>query len=89
MALGRAVVATRTRGPEEALEDERTGLLVPPRDAPALAGAIGRLAADAGLRASMGDAARAVAHERFSARRMATEFEGLFRSLSGVAALRG
>jgi glycosyltransferase involved in cell wall biosynthesis len=88
MALGKAVVATRTRGPEEALEEGRTGLLVLPGDDAALAEAIGRLAADAAGRASMGEAARAVAHERFSARRMAMEFEDLYRSLTGAPALR-
>ena len=42
-----------------------TGLLVPPGDAPALAAALRRLAADAALRARMGAAGRERAVERY------------------------
>lgn len=44
--------------PEIAI-DTRTALVVPPRDAPALAAALARLAGDPGLRATLGQAARA------------------------------
>ncbi|MFP5380022.1 MAG: glycosyltransferase, partial [Vicinamibacteria bacterium] len=43
MALGKAVIATRTGGPEEMIEHRRTGLLVPPGDHAALAAALGEL----------------------------------------------
>lgn len=82
MALGRAVVASRTRGPEEALEDGHTGLLVPPKDIGALAVAISRLIRSTELRGQLGSAARAVALERYSAVRMARQFEDLYRRLS-------
>jgi glycosyltransferase involved in cell wall biosynthesis len=66
MAHGRPVVATAVGGLSEAVEHERTGLLVPPGDAQALRAAIERLLADAPLRARLGAAARERAGERFS-----------------------
>lgn len=59
MLCGLPVVATDIAGPREQVCDGRTGLLVPPGDRDALAGALGRLVADAGLRAAMGAAGRA------------------------------
>ncbi|HTU03734.1 MAG TPA: hypothetical protein VMG58_18010, partial [Candidatus Sulfotelmatobacter sp.] len=44
---------------------EETGLLVPPRRAPAIAEALTRLAGDAALRRSMGEKGRLRAIERF------------------------
>jgi glycosyltransferase involved in cell wall biosynthesis len=52
-------VATDIRGSREEVVPESTGLLVPVRDEPALATALNRLAADAGLRRRMGEAGRA------------------------------
>lgn len=56
-AAGRPVVATRCGGPEEILEDERSGLLVPPADPGALAHAIGSLLDDAELARRLGEGA--------------------------------
>jgi L-malate glycosyltransferase len=70
MAAGRAVVGTRAGGIPEVVEDGVTGLLVPPRDDRALAGAIVRLLADRGLRQRMGAAGLARVRERFSVERM-------------------
>ena len=61
MAYGRPVVATAVGGLADAVVDGETGLLVPPRDAAALRGAIVRLLEDPGLRRRLGDAARASA----------------------------
>jgi L-malate glycosyltransferase len=58
MAMGLAVVGTRTGGVPEAVVDGETGLLVRPGDAAALAEAIVRLLKDAPLRARMGEAGR-------------------------------
>jgi glycosyltransferase involved in cell wall biosynthesis len=49
-ALGAAVVATRTGGIPELVEDEVTGLLVPPRRPDLLAGALDRMLEDEALR---------------------------------------
>jgi glycosyltransferase involved in cell wall biosynthesis len=66
MAHGRPVVASAVGGLLDAVEDERTGLLVPPGDAAALRSAIERLLLDPMLRARLGAAARERAGERFS-----------------------
>lgn len=58
MACSRPVVATNIPGCREAVVNEGTGLLVPPRNPEALAQAIGRLIADPALRAHMGKAGR-------------------------------
>jgi len=53
MAAGRPVVASGTGGSAEYLRDGENALLSPPGDASALAAALTRLAADAGLRARL------------------------------------
>jgi len=58
MAMGRAIVATRTGGTPEMIEDDATGLLIPPGSADEIAAAVGRLLADPGRRSSLGRAAR-------------------------------
>ncbi len=57
-ASGLPVVAPAAGGPLDLVSNGVTGLLVPPGDAGALAGAVARLAADPGLRAGQGRAAR-------------------------------
>jgi D-inositol-3-phosphate glycosyltransferase len=51
----------------EVVEDGRTGFVVPPLDAQALAGAVLRILGDDEARASFGTRGRARAIERFSA----------------------
>ncbi len=58
MLTGLPVVATDIRGPREQVVDGVTGLLVPPGTVAPLAAVLARLAADAGLRARMGEAGR-------------------------------
>jgi glycosyl transferase family 1/glycosyl transferase family 4 len=79
MALGRAVVATRTGGPEEIVADGRTGVLVDPEDEGALAGAVAGLAGDPALRARLGAQARAAARRDYDARRVADALAGIYR----------
>lgn len=55
---GRPVVATDVGALSECVDDEKTGLLVPPRDVDALANAMIRLLTDDSLRQTMGNAAR-------------------------------
>jgi glycosyltransferase involved in cell wall biosynthesis len=66
MAYGRPVVVTGVGGLVDAVENERTGLIVPPRDVQALRSAITRLLDDSPLRERLGSAARAEARETFS-----------------------
>lgn len=58
MACGRPVVATDIPGSREAVMNEETGLLVPPRHPEALANALDRLISDTALRKRMGTAGR-------------------------------
>lgn len=58
-ASGVAVVAPATGGPLDLVRHGRTGLLVPPCDADAIAAVVDRLAADADQRRDLGRAARA------------------------------
>jgi glycosyltransferase involved in cell wall biosynthesis len=66
MAYGRPVVATAVGGLLDAVEDEVTGLLVPPGDVKALRAAIERLLGDAELRHRLATTARVIVRERFS-----------------------
>jgi glycosyltransferase involved in cell wall biosynthesis len=68
-AMGLPIVATDIRGCRQVVDDGRTGLLVPVREAGPLAAAIGRLVGDAELRAAMGAAARDKAAREFDDRR--------------------
>jgi len=65
-ACGRAVVTTDIPGCREAIAPDQSGLLVPPRDARALADAIKHLIENEDLRREMGRAGRALAEQRFS-----------------------
>jgi glycosyltransferase involved in cell wall biosynthesis len=69
-AMGLPIVATDIRGCRQVVDDGVTGLLVPSRDAVALAGALRTLTEDAELRARMGKAARRRAEEHFDERRV-------------------
>lgn len=65
-AMKRAVVATNVGGVPEVVKHGVTGLLVPPEDAAALAGAVIKLLKDAGLRTSMGAAGRSMVESEYS-----------------------
>jgi glycosyltransferase involved in cell wall biosynthesis len=66
MACGCPVVASTAGGTPESVLDGQTGLLVPPRNAPATAEAIDRLLADRALRRRMGEAGRRRIEEYFT-----------------------
>jgi glycosyltransferase involved in cell wall biosynthesis len=57
-ACARSLVVSDVPGCRHFVRDGIEGLVVPPGDAAALAGALGRLASDASLRRKLGDAAR-------------------------------
>ena len=67
MACAAPVIGSAIAGIAEAVEDERTGFLVPPADSLSIAAAARRLLADPLLRTRMGIAAREAAIQRFSA----------------------
>ena len=70
MAIGQPIVATRAGGIPEVIDHDQTGLLVPPRDANALAAAIVRLLGDQDRRAQLGAAARVRVRAAFSVERV-------------------
>lgn len=80
-AAGVVAVASDIPGVREVLRDGDTGLLAPARDAGALARVLERVAADAALRARLVAAARDTVAARFTARRMAADYEGAYAVL--------
>lgn len=74
MALGTPVIASRVGGLAEVVQNEVTGLLVPPGDVAALANAIGRLIAEPSLRAQLGDEAQRVQRAKYSLDAMANSY---------------
>jgi rhamnosyl/mannosyltransferase len=86
MASGLPCVTTEVgSGTSYVVQDGVTGLVVPPRDPAALAGALSRLVADPALRARMGDAGRARAVAEFPEARMVRRVEEVYRSALGPA----
>src|SRR5262249_51040166 len=83
MGCAKPVVATRTGGIPEVVDDGRTGLLVPPRDHAAMARAIVSLLKDDARRQRMGAAGLARAHDRFSAERMVQETLKVYECVAG------
>ena len=82
MQHGLAVIATRVGGVPEAVEHERSGLLVPPGDAWALKDAIAKLVTDGLLRQGMGSAGRKRYEECFRAEQMVSQIESLYREMT-------
>jgi glycosyltransferase involved in cell wall biosynthesis len=81
-ACGLCAVASRTGGIVDVVEDGRSGRLVAPGDAGALAAALRELARDAAARAKMGRAARAVALAHFDERDGVLRYRALFREVT-------
>jgi glycosyltransferase involved in cell wall biosynthesis len=80
MASGLPVIASDVGGLREVLEDGRSGMVVPPANAGAIASAIGRLADSADLRSQMAVAARARALGNYSMETMAARTLALYRA---------
>lgn len=80
-ACGRAVVTTDVPGCRDAIEPGRTGLLVPARNAVALADAIEHLVSDADLRSRMGREGRALAEREFDVRRVVESHMALYAGI--------
>jgi glycosyltransferase involved in cell wall biosynthesis len=81
MAAGVPVVATRVGGTPEIL-DSTCGMLVPPRERQALAGAIVELAGDPVRRSQLGRAARTRVEERFTLDRMIQQYRDVYRAVA-------
>lgn len=81
MSAGLPVVATRVGGTPEIL-DSTCGMLVPPRDPKAIAGALVELACDPKRRGQLGQAARKRVEERFTLDRMIQQYCDVYRSVA-------
>ena len=82
MAANLAVIATAIGGNLDAIVDNESGLLVPPRDPSALAAAIARFASDPDIRLRYGDAARRRVEQRFALQHCVERYEKLYRAMS-------
>jgi L-malate glycosyltransferase len=80
MAAGVPVIASRVGGLLDLIDHGRTGLLVPPDDAGALAAALESLILSPARAAMLGAAARDEVTRRYSFDRMVGEFEDLYRT---------
>jgi glycosyltransferase involved in cell wall biosynthesis len=83
MAAGLPVVATAVGGVPELIEDGRTGWLVTPGDAEALAARLRLVLSDPASRARVGTAGRTRVRDHFGAARMTEAFAGLYEELLG------
>jgi protein-tyrosine-phosphatase len=88
MALAKPAVATRVGGIPEIINDRETGLLVPPRDAGALATACLDLARDRDLAHRLGARARQVVEAEFSSEKSGSALLGLYREVVFPAGAR-
>jgi glycosyltransferase involved in cell wall biosynthesis len=77
-AFSKPVVATRCGGLTEAVEDGRSGLLVPPGDSSALAEAIIKLLRDDALRHQMGQFGRHLAETKHSWAQIAQRIDDIY-----------
>ena len=84
MAAGLPVVATSVGAIPEVVEHGVPGLLVPPRDARALALAIEALLADPERRQRMGEAGHARAARYYSVERVMPRLEAMYRALGAL-----
>jgi len=82
MAFGLPVVATRTGGLPEVVEDGVTGILVPTGDAEALADALIRLLRDPDLRQRMGQAGQERVRAEFTIDRVVSQTLAVYESVA-------
>jgi len=82
-ACGKSLIATDVPGCRDAVRHQVNGLLVPVRDATALARAIEALLADQPLRERMGKAGRELIVREFSVTQITAQMVALYRELLG------
>lgn len=81
MAMAKAVVASDVDGTREAVEDEVTGLLVPPKNEAALVAALERLIKDRALRAHLQENAGKRVKANFDVRDMTHKIETVYQQM--------
>ena len=86
LAAGLPVVACDCDGAKEVCFPGRTGFLIQPGDAAALAARLGELAGDAGLRERLGQNGREFVRRHFAVETMVAEIAALYRRLRPMPA---
>jgi len=81
MAAGKPIAASRVGGVPELIEDQVTGLLVPPKNPSALARAISRLLSDKAFARQLAERAREQVRRRFTVEQMAKRNEDYYYEL--------
>lgn len=87
MAAGTPIVSSAIGGTDELIEDGRSGLLVPPGDAEALAEALRRVLGDPELREGLAAKARERVEAGLTKEQMAQRVSGVYRELLGEPSL--
>lgn len=77
MAAGLPIITTTVAAQPEAVQDGRSGIVIPPADPAALARALTRLAGDPALRRTMGREGRAIAEARFDTHKNVARLAGV------------
>jgi glycosyltransferase involved in cell wall biosynthesis len=80
-ACGRAIITTDMPGCRDVVRNGHNGLLVPPRDVPALAEALNKLISNAALRREMGQHGRALAEREFDLSAVVDQTLRIYREL--------
>lgn len=80
MSSGLPVVSTNVGGPSETVLDGVTGFLIPPKNPELLADKIMTLIKDPDQRSQMGNAARKLVREKFSAERYARQIQDIYQT---------
>jgi glycosyltransferase involved in cell wall biosynthesis len=84
MAMGVPAISTTVSGIPELIDHEKTGLLVPEKDAEALANAIQRLLENRGYAIQLGIAGRETVNNEFNIHQTAEQLVGLFETYLGA-----
>jgi phosphatidylinositol alpha-1,6-mannosyltransferase len=78
MAYGKPLIAAEVGGAVDVVHDGENGLLVPPRELPALIAALSRLLKDASLRRRLGERGAAIARQKYQFAGFQAKLEHLF-----------
>jgi len=82
MAAGKPVVATSTSSIPEIVEDNRSGILVPPENTGAISNALKKLISEPELRIKYGKEGQKIVREKFTIERMINDYEKIFYELA-------
>jgi glycosyltransferase involved in cell wall biosynthesis len=83
MISGLPIIATRTGGIPEIIKDGKTGLLVPPKDDKKLKDTIKKIINSKSLRSKLSTNGKKEVEKRFSAEKMAKEYEKVYSVTAG------